>query len=474
MPHDYDLLLASLKAEHLHYDIDKIKPSVSTCNRLFNTIKNDLPQQKDNFRIVLEYIETDKLKKDRGFYQIVLQCLACLADIERQFQYLDEMIQNQIPPKLGTYIPIIESSFQQYQTTQDEKYFQRCYQILKENIIGHFTITPEIIVIFLKYWQIGQKSGMNPLYLNTVLEFLFDVMSKYLDVLPLEMKEEIIALPFSKTLTKAKDVEYPLQKYVLNQSKYDKLVADWSQGFKGNKSKGTALNHALKCFKFFHKKVFDLSKPVVIIDGANVGYFINRKRDKSKETFFHQINLAITTFKEKGWNVIVVLFETHYNDLPSPAIEAMVKKWRQPENRVLRFDVRHCNDDLIWMLAAFHFSSVIPNREVYIMSNDIMRNHHDELLDTVDFFRWRDLHQITYQINYVSAKQPPTLELFYPPPYGHYTQKISNGNQTKYLLPLSNEPIGKRNEQNDKVVLYSQRFEALKEEVDWCCFEFLG
>ena len=127
MPHDYDLLLASLKAKTLSGDIDQIKPSVSTCNRIFITIKNVLPQdtQKDNFEIVLDYIETNKLKKDRGFYQIVLQCLACLNDIEKQFQYLDEMIQNQIPPKLGTYIPIIESSFQKYQTSQDEKYFKR-------------------------------------------------------------------------------------------------------------------------------------------------------------------------------------------------------------------------------------------------------------------------------------------------------------------------------------------------------------
>eukprot|EP00760_Papus_ankaliazontas_P038941 PhM_4_TR9428/c0_g1_i1/m.67293/K18213/PRORP; proteinaceous RNase P len=72
----------------------------------------------------------------------------------------------------------------------------------------------------------------------------------------------------------------------------------------------------------------------------------------------------------------------------------LVETWRR-EN-ILFPTPSGVNDDVCWLYAAvFHTT---PTRPTFVVTNDLMRDHHYNLLSQRSFTRWRDTCRVTYKI----------------------------------------------------------------------------
>ncbi|KAF8284076.1 hypothetical protein TcBrA4_0059300 [Trypanosoma cruzi] len=172
----------------------------------------------------------------------------------------------------------------------------------------------------------------------------------------------------------------------------------------------------------------------VLIDGANLGYYglsswyeeakraLLLARGKRAEEIkpkdvtwtkhgpvdvtvnFHLIDLAVQEAQRRGMRPLILLHERHCE--PKNMTEekkVIVATWRR--EGILYCTPSGLNDDLCWLYAALELTTPtdttaagsLVEKTVWVLTNDLMRDHHFKLLSPRFFARWRDRHRIAFK-----------------------------------------------------------------------------
>ncbi len=165
---------------------------------------------------------------------------------------------------------------------------------------------------------------------------------------------------------------------------------------------------------------------VYILDGGNIGHSLYA--EFSMKAIIKIIELIKNKYRENkkpGENdkisdklhIILILHKRHKEAIDKSLLvdDDIVSIYLTPPNH---------NDDLFWML-----SSLILDKS-YIISNDLMRDHHVNKLDETLFNRWKETHLVTYDIH--------TNEFNYPSEHTIGIQQYENG---LHIPVLENDKI---------------------------------
>ena len=172
-----------------------------------------------------------------------------------------------------------------------------------------------------------------------------------------------------------------------------------------------------------------------VIDGANVGYYQNNYEHAPKHVNYEQIDWMVQYFLNLGKSTLVVLHERHFSKklLPESA-KSIVEKW--DELGVLFRSPVGSNDDWFWMHAALWCGS-----SCMVVSNDLMRDHHFQMLAYRSFTRWKDRQQVHFTFGeYLPALRRREIILSYPDLYSRRIQRLGN-----YMLVI---PLPKMGDEN--------------------------
>lgn len=210
--------------------------------------------------------------------------------------------------------------------------------------------------------------------------------------------------------------------------------------------------------KFVEQPLF--AKVNVLIDGANIGYLDlqawyavvkrqllahRRKVDLSAipvdseelrstssadvPVYFQLLDVALEECRANGLRPLIVLHERHSEEKNLlPVHMTYLNKWRKEQ--VVFFTATGLNDDVCWLYAALRLStptdSTLPERrDVFVLTNDLMRDHHLCMLHGKAFAAWRDRHVIQYRCSFDGVQS--RLSLQFPRPYTRCLQHDALG-----------------------------------------------
>jgi len=148
--------------------------------------------------------------------------------------------------------------------------------------------------------------------------------------------------------------------------------------------------------------------PDVVIDGANVGYF-NLRPDQGDTLSYAQINKVVSWFTSRNMKPLLVMHCRHFSDnvRMSDADRRCVAQWR--ESKVLYSTPARMNDDWFWLYAGVWSTKVKGSAQMYMVSNDQMRDHHFQMLSTRKFLKWRERHWVNFNFADKSYRCEPTF-----------------------------------------------------------------
>ena len=164
------------------------------------------------------------------------------------------------------------------------------------------------------------------------------------------------------------------------------------------------------------KKTYD-----VVIDGANVGYYKQNFTNAPKHVDYKQIDWVVQHFQKESKNVLLVMHERHFASFMMPNwAKPIVEKWSR--DGVLYKTPFGSNDDWFWMHA-----SLWCGRSTMVLSNDLMRDHHFQMLAKRSFVRWKERHQVHFSFGdwfSISGENQRQVVLTYPDIYSRRIQRI--------------------------------------------------
>ncbi|KEG07541.1 hypothetical protein DQ04_09501020 [Trypanosoma grayi] len=195
----------------------------------------------------------------------------------------------------------------------------------------------------------------------------------------------------------------------------------------------------------------------VLIDGANLGYYglsswyedakraLLLQRGRRAESItakdvawskhrsvdvtvnFHLIDLAVQEARRRGMRPLVILHERHCEARNITTDNAAVAaQWRR--DGLLYCTPSGLNDDLCWLYAALELTTPTDaaagtvEKTVWVLTNDMMRDHHFRLLSPRFFARWRDRHRIAFKCSREDNRTLLHWEL--PAPYARCIQEL--------------------------------------------------
>jgi pentatricopeptide repeat protein len=161
----------------------------------------------------------------------------------------------------------------------------------------------------------------------------------------------------------------------------------------------------------------------IVIDGANVGYYKQNFPNAPRHIDYRQVDQVIQHFLDLGKTVLVILHSRHFapNLMPEWAVP-IVKKW---DDNIYQANPG-MNDDWFWLHAA------LWGKRTLVVTNDEMRDHHFQMLETRSFVRWKERHQIHFAFP-VTLEGIRTLELIFPKKYSRRVQSVGGG----LVIPLT-------------------------------------
>lgn len=463
--------------------INSIKPSVQICSRLIYFIQNSpIDNEKNrNILFIMNYVDKNLLDKDVGYYHAVMNHLSHINNDEAMMNCIEEMEANKLTVKISNFQHLIHSYYQLMKRDKDATYIDKVFDVIDMIKSRNLDINEEIFVLLFNVISFT----MTEFRLNINYRFIevMTYMSHYQDIM-----SQDTYIPFRNLLKQMNVVEdssfqlgyndeshlpHKLSVRPITKEQYGEFKDLWMKSSSDNNR--ALMKKAIKNCKFHNDKFLSPDKPTILIDGANVGYSVNLKRNPSKTSFYRQIDAAVRYFHDKGWNVIIFLYETHIKDYKGDEEnKKLIESWRDIENNIVRYDVKGLNDDYIWILASFYYNSVRKENNTYILTNDNMRNHHAiEGLDQKLFFQWRNNHQIRYSIDYVYDKEKGfsdssfTFNVSMPPQYSHHTHLTVTNGQIIMYVPHVDKNSKKRNERNEAEINYIERFQANCKDVVW-------
>lgn len=463
--------------------INQIKPTTQTCSRLIHYIahhKNDDLDKENNVYGVIKYIDDNQMSKNGSYYSSVIGVLSNYNNIELQKKYMDEMVADDINLRICHYQHYIESCYNLFIKTRSMDMFDKIFESVKEAKMNNLEINDELFIVLFRtikfafeHFEMNEK--INEKLLNVLILLSDDV----------NILNSNVAGEFNDMIQKFKIVNevhlqlspedgepHNLKQRYISQSSYQELQKLWVTNFTSQKIK-TVLKNALKHFKHHNNSFLRPDKPVIIIDGANLGYAITG----DKRNFYQKINAAVNYFHKKEWNVIIFLHKSHidsYGGLEED--KNIIDSWKNPKEHIVRYDInattKECSDDFVWILAGFYYNNARANRDAYVLTNDQMKNHHgNEKLNDKLFFRWRNNHQITYDFkcnkkkDFMDFKLVPNM----PPTFNHFTHIKYDGpsNIMTIYVPVSDKEMKKRNERVQKEANHISNFHDDCKTVKW-------
>jgi hypothetical protein len=466
-----------------------ILPNTSTCSRLIYFIANhqsDLNKQ-ENIYDIIGYVDEKQLDKDGSYYSAVINVLSNYNDIKLQQKYMKEMKTYKISLRICHYQHYIQSCSNLFYKSPSQDKFNNIFSSIKEATDSGLEINDELFIIM--FWIIEyahNKSDIPIENINSVLINVFVLLSDNIDILNTHVHTEFINMinkfdvitddTFQLSSHEGCTEPHNLCQRQLTTEVYDNMCKLWSSSFESQMVR-RILKNALKHFKHFTIRFLDPAKPIVIIDGANLGYAVNLKKCKN---FYRKIDTAVKYFQDNGWNVIIFLHKSHIDKYDSDDNRAIIESWKNnTENNVVRYDINakthECSDDFVWILAGFYYNAIRPTHNAYVLTNDQMKNHHgDETLNNKLFFRWRNNHQITYDFEFKNNNKTGFMDFaivpHMPPTFDHFTQFRYDGTckQLTIYLPFSRtEQMKKRNERSEKEVGHIERFHDACKTIEW-------
>ncbi|KAG8345396.1 putative Pentacotripeptide repeat region of PROPR Protein only RNase P [Trypanosoma vivax] len=216
----------------------------------------------------------------------------------------------------------------------------------------------------------------------------------------------------------------------------------------------------------------------VLIDGANLGYYglsswyeiakrelllkrgrrdsdilpedtaWSKRRAVDVSVNFQLIELAVQEARRRGMQPLVILHERHCESRNITATnEALAAQWRR--EGVLYCTPSGLNDDLCWLYAALELTTptdTVPvggvtggcatvgegrAKTVWVLTNDLMRDHHFKLLNPRFFAHWRDRHRISFKCSREDGRTLLHWEM--PAPYMRCIQEL---NPLRWHIPI--------------------------------------
>jgi len=195
-----------------------------------------------------------------------------------------------------------------------------------------------------------------------------------------------------------------------------------------------------------------------VIDGANVGYYglsnwysasksellVSRGLDVSRVSWgeLHQVPFPVDVspqldvlddmlekVRRQGLRPVIVLHERHtqkHRDAVVPRYHTILDRWM--EQGALIPSPAFLNDDYCWLLAA------VLRPKCYVVTNDLMRDHHFSMLSQRNFLRWRQRYRITYRAGVSPHTHAVTLMIRAPRPFSTWVQQ--NAASGRWHIPF--------------------------------------
>jgi len=132
----------------------------------------------------------------------------------------------------------------------------------------------------------------------------------------------------------------------------------------------------------------------------------------------------------------------HPKVIPEYAIP-ITQSWNQ-DNTYLYKVPTGMNDDWFWLYAAFRCRD-----SVLLVTNDEMRDHHFQMLSTLVFIKWKEIHQVHFTFHGKQALKENQsdgssnvddcsnrqVQLVYPKPYARMIQRTSDNKGIVIPMP---------------------------------------
>jgi len=159
--------------------------------------------------------------------------------------------------------------------------------------------------------------------------------------------------------------------------------------------------HAWNSFKLWLEKAQQTSEDEhrpfdIVVDGANVGYYKQNYAGAPTHVDYQQIQqmlFYLTTVRHLKPLLVLHCRHVDENNMPSgiegEKIKQLVSSWRH--SGLLYATPRGLNDDWFWLFAAVKYGCKV-------VTNDEMRDHHFQLLSPRWFSRWKERHQVHFQL----------------------------------------------------------------------------
>jgi hypothetical protein len=378
-----------------------IKRRKAEINKLNNTILNAESLEKLN-----EYVNNMDNFENESTLSTIIKKYCSFNNLANSICYLNLMITKKFIPKLRTYSPIIDLLYKnddieriiyiyeetrKYNIKLDENDFSKIlYLIVKSQSTYYNKLLPEIGI-----------------YINILSLSSYRILENIL--------EEVNDIKLNKI-----DIELSLKTDILNVIEQELM--------KNNKN-----------FINF-KKILDYRKnnKMVILDGANIGYFNNRP-DKGYVLSIYQINSVINYYKDKDYDILLILHNRHlrYTKFSNEEI-TIIKKWKH--NIYIYETPNKFNDDLYWLYATIYLSKFTNCK---LVTNDKLRDHIFSIIakqlnvfnDNV-FSYFLDNYIINYDIDYKYNYSPFNISDF-----TYSIQNIDINDNFYWILPFQFEKI---------------------------------
>ncbi len=193
-----------------------------------------------------------------------------------------------------------------------------------------------------------------------------------------------------------KNCNHPLKKHILEKDEKQILQ---TQLINSHPESQKVLGKFSKWLNEYIKKI--KTKDIVyILDGGNIGHSLYQ--DFSIKAIFKIIENIKNKYKNENnkepsskstdvdndtkLHIILILHKRHKELLEKTILleDDILSIYLTPPNH---------NDDLFWMLASLMFNNS------FIITNDLLRDHHVNKLDETLFNRWKDTHLVSYDIH---------------------------------------------------------------------------
>jgi pentatricopeptide repeat protein len=425
------------------------------------------------FNILLELYTKNNWHLTLSSYSLVIRILCNLQRVNEALDYLNDVERHNLPIKTRLISPFFETlkSYKKSIITDYENKHQKYYGEINSHDDFYVSRNELLILVdlFDRYQKVITIDEINCLllkfkeYINiyTILDTsersnsplnIYSIINEVInDILEIWVNNDQVIPRISFDLLMDIKNFTSLNNYTINECLFEEYITQHSSvGLICKKCNNSLKKHILekdekkslktqlinshpnsqKVLNKFEKWILEyISKTsgddiLYILDGGNIGHSLYS--EFSFKAILKIIELIKNKYRDREnkintkLHVILILHKRHKEGLEKSMLleDNVVSIYLTPPNH---------NDDLFWIL-----SSLMMEKS-FIISNDLMRDHHVNKLDETLFNRWKDTHMVKYDIH--------TNEFSYPTEYTSGIQKFTNGIHIPVL-------------ENDKIIWY--------------------